>query len=598
MKLSRLYTNQPKHFEPIQFTNGLNVVLGEIKDPANKNKDTHNLGKSTLGRVLDFCFLSKKDKDFFLFKHEDKFSDFIFYLEIEATPSKFITIARSVKDATKISFKESMSSEADLSDLDESGWTYSGVAFDKAKQLLDTYLDLSEIKPYDFRKSIGYLIREQDDYGDVFQLKKFKGSHADWKPYLAHILGFNSKLLETQYETEEKIANLVKKEQILNAELGGTLQDLSKIEGTLLIKEKELKESQDFIDKFDFSNQDKEKVKTLVERIDLQSGALNERKYILTKNKWKIEKSLSEEVIEFSVNDAESLFKEANVLFEGQIKKEFSQLIAFNKAIAKERKQYLVAELKEIENSLLGMDKESVSLSNERSKLLSFLTDSDSLQKYKFSSIELVGLKSEVEVLKRQRDSINKLRDLRKEIRATNTELGEVQESIENDVESKNSESTSFFSKVRIYFNEIIERVINHKAVLNVFPNKEGHLEFKVEILDENHQPTSADVGHSYKKLLCIAFDMAIARAHSANKFPKFIFHDGIFDSLDDRKKVNLKDVLNEYASYGVQHIITLIDSELPVEYSTKDKFFSKEDIILLLNDSGDLGRLFKFKSW
>ncbi len=71
MKLSRLYTNQPEKFAPIDFEPGLNVVLAEIRVPANKRKDTHNLGKTTLGRVLDFCLLSKRKPNFFLFKHEE-----------------------------------------------------------------------------------------------------------------------------------------------------------------------------------------------------------------------------------------------------------------------------------------------------------------------------------------------------------------------------------------------------------------------------------------------------------------------------------------------------------------------------------------------
>jgi len=83
MKLSKLYSNKPNIFEPINFITGLNVVMAEIRLLENKNKDTHNLGKTTLGRLLDFCLLSGRDKEFFLFKHFDIFKEFIFFLEIE-----------------------------------------------------------------------------------------------------------------------------------------------------------------------------------------------------------------------------------------------------------------------------------------------------------------------------------------------------------------------------------------------------------------------------------------------------------------------------------------------------------------------------------
>ena len=106
MKLSKLYSNNPEQFEPIDFIQGLNVVLAEIRLPENRNKDTHNLGKTTLGRLLDFAFLSKRNSKFFLFKHVNLFQDFVFFLEVELDDASFVTIRRGVKEATKVSFKK------------------------------------------------------------------------------------------------------------------------------------------------------------------------------------------------------------------------------------------------------------------------------------------------------------------------------------------------------------------------------------------------------------------------------------------------------------------------------------------------------------
>jgi uncharacterized protein YydD (DUF2326 family) len=65
MKLSRLYSNKPELFEPVDFVAGLNVVMAEIRLPENRDKDTHNLGKTTLGRLLDFGFLAGRDAKVF-----------------------------------------------------------------------------------------------------------------------------------------------------------------------------------------------------------------------------------------------------------------------------------------------------------------------------------------------------------------------------------------------------------------------------------------------------------------------------------------------------------------------------------------------------
>src|ERR1039457_709388 len=98
MKLSRLYSNRPDLFMPVDFVPGLNVVMAEIRLPENKNKDTHNLGKTTLGRLLDFSFLAGRDPKFFLFKYLDLFKDFIFFLEIELTDTSYVTVRRGMEE--------------------------------------------------------------------------------------------------------------------------------------------------------------------------------------------------------------------------------------------------------------------------------------------------------------------------------------------------------------------------------------------------------------------------------------------------------------------------------------------------------------------
>jgi len=149
----------------------------------------------------------------------------------------------------------------------------------------------------------------------------------------------------------------------------------------------------------------------------------------------------------------------------------------------------------------------------------------------------MVTLRADITSLERQRGFLHRLQELRAEIRTLTEERGHLQAQIEADVEQQNADKASLFSSIRLFFSEIVEDVIDRKALLSVSPNKEGHLEFKAEILDESGNATSADLGHTYRKLLCIAFDFAVLRAHLDAKFPRFVFHDGVFESLDDRKK-------------------------------------------------------------
>ena len=75
-------------------------------------------------------------------------------------------------------------------------------------------------------------------------------------------------------------------------------------------------------------------------------------RYSLTYNKKKILGSLEEDQIMFDPDEAERLFNDAGVLFQGQIKRDFQQLIAFNRAITDERRIYLTEERTEIESEI------------------------------------------------------------------------------------------------------------------------------------------------------------------------------------------------------------------------------------------------------
>ncbi|WJQ54075.1 DUF2326 domain-containing protein [Pseudomonas aeruginosa] len=598
MKLSRLYSSKPDLFEPVEFVQGLNVVMAEIRLPENRNKDTHNLGKTTLGRLLDFGFLAKRDPKFFLFKHVELFKDFIFFLEIELEDASFVTIRRGVEEATKISFKRHEAGHQDLSGLPLVEWDHQDMPFERARDLLDGLLDWRALKPWAFRKGLGYLLRSQDDFRDVFHLRKFAAAHSDWKPFLAHVLGFDAQLVAKHYEKEEQLAEKQSTAQTIKNELGGSIEDISKIEGILLLKQKEAEKKQKLLDAFDFRAQDKDSTKQLVDDIDERIASLNAERYSLNQNKKKIITSLEEDQILFNPDEAQRLFEEAGVLFKGQIKKDFQQLIAFNRAITDERRGYLQEERAEVEAELKRINAELNTLGKKRSEMLSFLSGTDIFGKYKQVSDEMVTLRADITSLERQRGFLHRLQELRTEIRALTEERGHLQTQIEADVEKQNSDQNSLFSAIRVFFSEIVEEVIDRKALLSVSPNQAGHLEFRAEILDESGNATSADLGHTYRKLLCIAFDLAILRAHLDDKFPRFVYHDGVFESLDDCKKENLLTVIRRYADLGLQPIITLIDSDLPTRAEDDEPVFSADEIVVTLHDEGEHGRLFRTKAW
>ena len=149
----------------------------------------------------------------------------------------------------------------------------------KAKARLNDYLDFNILPNWDYRKSITYFLRSQQDYLDVFKLNKFKGKHKDWKPFVFDLLGFDGKLILEKLEIEEEIDTLKGKVKTLKLEAQIDTSEKDRLEGLLEIKKNELFEVRKLIDRFNFFKEDIQTNKELVEQIDVQLQAFNTDRY-------------------------------------------------------------------------------------------------------------------------------------------------------------------------------------------------------------------------------------------------------------------------------------------------------------------------------
>ena len=94
---------------------------------------------------------------------------------------------------------------------------------------------------------------------------------------------------------------------------------------------------------------------------------------------------------------------------------------------------------------------------------------------------------------------------------------------------------------------------------------------------------------------MCVLFDLALLKVYENTPFFRFVYHDGIFEALDDRKKLALLDVIREQVrGKKLQYILTLIESDLPRDENGKAVNFIGGEVVVQLGDGGDAGRLFK----
>ena len=217
MQLSKLYCNH-KDFKNITFNlNELNVIYAEVKADLKEKKNSHDLGKTKLADVIDFMLLKEIKKHHFFFKIKENdttvFINHVFYLELYLNSGEFLTIKREIKSNTKISFAIQNQTTTDY--LPPLNWNHENITLKKARNILSEYLsfDFFHNKDYNFRKSISYSLRRQDDFKDVYKLNKFVGGKdVDWKPFMFDLLGFKGELLRLKYDNDSKIEDIKKLE--------------------------------------------------------------------------------------------------------------------------------------------------------------------------------------------------------------------------------------------------------------------------------------------------------------------------------------------------------------------------------------------------
>lgn len=597
MKIRRLYSDQPV-FEDIEFNSGLSAVLAEIRIPKNRDLDTHNLGKTTVGELIDFCLLRGKHDKFFLYKHAARFADFTFRLELELDDGTYLTISRPVSPGPRVDFLRTNATTApgDLPPLDE--WDHTNVSFDRAKTLLNGWLGFTALAPWGYRKLSGYLIRSQYDYQDVFQLNKFSGKHVDWKPFVAHLLGMSADPVIELYDKREDLIAAEARLQTLTKEWGSDDIDPSLIDGLIAVKRREVLVGDEALDSFNFEVEDRETSTEVVEDIEVEIARLNEERYQLEQLTDRLHESLEDEQIVFKPKDAEKLFAEAGIAFGDQLKRDFQQLIDFNKAITQERHSALEEQISTNTSRLEQIAAALPELNARRAESLAFLRDSESIEKYKTVGRELTTLRADLQTLEARRAAAGRLLELRREQRELAEETGRIQSAVEEEIEEISKDDTSRFGRIRQYFTEIVHEVLGQNAILAIKVNGSGGLDFVAEFVGDGGTATSGDKGTSYKKLLCIAFDLTFLRAYASDPFPRFVYHDGALEQLEPRKRQKLLGVFRSYEQFGLQPIISLLDSDLPEPIDSTVGALTSSEVVRILHDEGDSGRLFKMAPW
>jgi uncharacterized protein YydD (DUF2326 family) len=532
--------------------------------------------------------LKNIDKSHIFKKYSSFFKEQVFYLEVALNSGKHLTIRRSVAEPTKISFK---SSEASQTCSENTQWDVNGLAIKKAREYLNSLLGFDVLPDWLYRKTVSFFLRTQKDYTNVFQLRKFiSGKHKEWKPVVFELLGYNSDFLKQKYALDDELDEVKAKTENISTETSVGPDDYDKVKSILDLRIGERDEMQKRIDAFSFYAEDQRISQELVDEIEASISELNTREYTLSYDLDRIKASI-ENLPTFETEQLKQIYEEVKIHFPDNLAHTFEDLQKFNVQVTKERNKYLQEQSKEIEEELRSIRLKLQELDKKRNETLSVLQDRVSFHKFKEYQKKLAQLEGDVSRLEMQLKNVDLVSSLSDDMERIQQKQKNISKEIASQLKKKDGDVPL---SIKRHFNEIYRTIFGVSALLYVRPNKTGNVEFFTEVApDETAEATAEGNGNSYYKMLCVAFDLAVLTTYSQKNFFRFVYHDGVFEGLDNRKKeIFVKVVRNYCHNYGLQYIFSSIEDDVPQTIMSE---FTDEERFLTLSDQDNSGKLFGF---
>lgn len=573
MKITKIYANKSQ-FTPITFRDGFNVIYGDVVAKPSRvegKPHEHNIGKTSLVRLIDFMLLKKVSKKSIFVKHEKKLSDWIFFMEIKLNSGKYITIKRGIAQNTKISFKEHYSENQDFTK--EKEWDHIDLSLHSQlddvnpTKILNDYLAFDVLPDYGYRAALGYFLRDQDSYRQVFEIEKFaKSVHSDWKPMLFELLGFDPRNMIEKYGLDSNKKD--DERYIARLQLDQESDEVYRIRAAIEAKKRDRDEVKEKADSFNFFEQEQGINIELVQETEAEIASLNKKEYRLNYEIEQIQESLDSATnapVDFE--EIKKLFEESQIYFSESLSESYESVIHFSEQITSERNKYLLNELKNIQEEAKTIKKRLSALNQSRAEALSLLGEKDTFVKYKAYQKEFVRIEAEIAKYEAQLQNAETIENYTASLERTKDEIKHTSDQLKEQLD----EGSEDYTGIAALFQSLFKVIMGYTALLIVQPNSSGNIDFDTSVLDESQDLTGQGDGHTANKALCASFVMAVLAHYAQNSFFKFTYLDGVLESWGNNPKESFLSLARTYTEqYDIQLIVSVIKSDIPVTFEFK----------------------------
>jgi len=551
----------------IQFRDGINLIVDESKESITGN----NIGKTTVLKLIDFCFGANKNNIWQDPENPKETYTLVKDFLIDNDVLIVLTLSGTLNPENKDEFviERNFHSSGKKVIRRINGTQHTDKEFEVVlKELL--FPNLSAEKP-SFRQIISHNIRYKDlsINNTLKTLDKFT-SDAEYETLYLYLLGceFN------EGNQKQDILQNIRQESNFKKRLE-KFQTKSAYETTLSLIESEIVELQtkksklNLNENFDSDLNKLNDVKYQINKLSSEISKINIRKELIIEAKEELEENKST----IDLSQLKQIYNQATDIL-GELQKSFENMVNYHNQMISEKAKFINNELPNLEQKLNDKNRQLEILLKKEAELSHIIAKSDSFEELELIISELTErfrLKGEYE------NTIEQLQEVENNLKSYNEELDKIDDALFSDeFEEKVKVQLNKFNK---YFSSVSEYLYDEKYALKYekVTNRKGQKLYKFSAFNTNFSS-----GKKQGEISC--FDIAYILFAREEEIPTMDF------LLNDKKELMHDNQLDKIAKFvnenNIQFVASILKDKLPAELNNKDY------IILELSESDKLFRI------
>ncbi|WP_298472460.1 DUF2326 domain-containing protein [uncultured Maribacter sp.] len=567
--LQIINTKNSSVIREITFRDGINLIVDESKESITGN----NIGKTTVLKLIDFCFGANKNNVWQDPENPKEVYTLVKNFLIDNEVLVVLTLSESLnsKEENDVVIERNFLSSRKTVIRRINDHPYTDEEFEGVlKELF--FPNLVAKKP-SFRQIISHNIRYKDlsINNTLKTLDKFT-SDAEYETLYLYLLGceFN------EGNQKQEIIQNIRQENNFRKRLE-KFQTKSAYETTLSLIENDIEELSikksklNLNENFDSDLNKLNQIKYEINKLSSEISKTNIRKDLIIEAKNDLEANKSE----IDLPQLEQIYNQATDIL-GELQKSFENMVNYHNQMITEKVKFIDNELPNLEQKLERKNKQLDTLLSQESRLSKVIAKSDSFEELELLISQLTEkyrLKGEYE------NTIQQLQEVEDNLSSYNDKLKEIDEALFSDeFEEKVKTQLNKFNK---YFSSVSEYLYDEKYALKYekVTNRQGQRLYKFSAFNTNFSS-----GKKQGEISC--FDIAYILFARNEEMPSmdFLLNDKK-ELMHDNQLVKIAQFVNEN---NIQFVASILKDKLPVELNNQDNF------ILELSEGNKLFRIEK----